>query len=256
VLARFALWALNRSREFGYVSLLGLSQPTTDLGQLLLAIWRREYAAKASRSELFIKFTNLARQRRQRLDKLVREGQAEEDGDEGLSTPRPQPPVVETAPAPTPIVAPLRFSIPNLAPVPPSAPHVGPTPVVPFTGPQSLTELSSEDVLLCSSWLLKRFRRGELGKITLDDIPAPEGSESKRRSISGQRHRPSTSRKPASAAARSRSTSQPTVRHFSTSAFRLPAPPLTSAPSFISNGRSCEMLLPQHRSAQILHMVW
>jgi len=35
----------------------------------------------------------------------------------------------------------------------------------------SLAELSSEEALLCTQWFLKKFRRGELAKLTLDEVP-------------------------------------------------------------------------------------
>ena len=181
VLARFVLWALNRAGELGYLRALDMhmrdsSGPTRDLDKLLMAIWTKHFQHTVSNSKLFHDFTRRASQRRrwqERDEAMQRETeQGEEEAEEGQQQQHQGAGLQdENAPAPF-VIAPLRVPLDDapssatnsaVLPLPSSSSSLPP--------PTSVSQLSSEESLLCTSWLIKRFRRGELGRIMLDDIP-------------------------------------------------------------------------------------
>lgn len=206
VLCRYALYALNRSAEFAYVRELGLPGPTTDVGALLIAVWQKHFQQTVSNSALFKDFARLAQQRRrsdeeesrerermQRQEEDDEEAEEEEDSDGDRRSARVADTDAPTggralphavAPLPSyaldPDAASASHSPAAIAslttPAHPSSPSTSPSTVasIPPSPPQqptSISELSTEESLLCTGWFLKRFRRGELGKIMLDDVP-------------------------------------------------------------------------------------
>ncbi len=206
VLARFALWSLNRAHEFEYVRALDMAGPTTDLPTLLWAVWQKHYAAssgasgarggKGSASGLFRQFSQRARQRRKWAEEHgdeaeEEEGEEEEEQRGERARQQYRNEADEDAHQVTlPQVAPLRFELPGLsraaaaanpgaatydaAAIAAAPSSAAPPPSIESREPLSVAELSSDEAALCTQWFLKRFRRGELGKITLDDIPRTE----------------------------------------------------------------------------------
>jgi hypothetical protein len=193
-LARFALWLLNRHAEFAYVRLAGLEGPTTDLTHLLWAIWNTHYANKNAKGKhggnqqlaLYHSFARAAQQRR-KWEEGEEEGEGEEGPQQGDNaaddTAHPQ--------QPAPAVAPLRFELPPPAAASATAGTATSPPTsaaAPSTSPSasslpprsSLADLSSEEAMLCTQWFLKRFRRGELGKLTLDEVPDERTKQQRR----------------------------------------------------------------------------
>ena len=163
-ICRFMLWSLNRSGQFGYVQHLQphLTQPTNNLGQLLMAVYRAKHSRTVAKSQLFVKFTKLAQERRLALE---REGQPDKDGDDAD---RPNsPPLSHVSPFDS---------------LPPAD--------EPIAAPMTVADLTSEEMALCTSWFIKAFRRGEFGRITLDTVPEDE----KTNSNTNQTHKSKTQR--------------------------------------------------------------
>lgn len=206
VLCRYALYALNRSAEFAYVRELQLAGPTTDVGEVLMAVWRMHFQQTVSNSALFKDFARLAEQRRRsdeeesrdrdRLQRLEDDAEEQEAEEEQVDGERRSARVVD-ADAPTSgralphAVAPLPSYALDPDAASPSTAAAASTPSHSAqsssfsspTGasasasassspqPTSIAELSTEESLLCTGWFLKRFRRGELGKLMLDEVP-------------------------------------------------------------------------------------
>ena len=173
ILARYMLWALNRAGEYTYVNMLGLPGPTADLERILEAVYLKRYAGTTvSNSRLFYEFQRrAARQKREaEREALEREGAEAERRSEGAEAngQSPEREGAEVERTVVPVVAPLR--------VPLDDPH---SPAAPASAAASfassavrpLSNLSSEESLLCTNWFIKAFRRGEFGRMVLDEMP-------------------------------------------------------------------------------------
>ena len=203
VLCRYALYALNRSAEFAYVRELQLSGPTTDVGEVLMAVWRLHFQQTVSNSALFKDFARLAEQRRrsdeeesrdrERLQRLEEDADEEQQAEEGeVDGERRSARVVDAdapsggralphavAPLPSYALDPDAASPAAVASAPShtaqssssSSSTVASSSSSSSPQPTSIAELSTEESLLCTGWFLKRFRRGELGKLMLDEVP-------------------------------------------------------------------------------------
>lgn len=136
-LVRYTLWILNRTQQFGYVQMLHphLAQPTSNLDQLLMAVFRAKHSRTVHKSALF-------REVQQRMKE--NEGRGVEE------------PINELSDSTAAAAAPSSESASSSR-----------------TGPQSIAQLTTEELHLCTSWWIKTFRRGEFGRLVLDHIPAP-----------------------------------------------------------------------------------
>lgn len=166
ILARYMLWALNRAGEYTYVTLLGLAGPTADLERILEAVYLKRYAGTTvSNSRLFYEFQRrAARQKREALREAEeREGAAANDAHQ-----RPEGEEAEVGPAVVPVVAPLRVPLDDPLSAPASAASSSSAAA---SAVRPVSNLSSEESLLCTNWFIKAFRRGELGRMVLDEMP-------------------------------------------------------------------------------------
>lgn len=157
-IVRYSLWLLNRSRQFAYVHHLRpyLEEPTNDLNRLLIAVFRKKHPRVITRSALFKQFEKLTRERLAgpRYDEdghIIREETTTEEANDDDKT------TAET-------------NTQNTTHSPDIPSESMPTPTTPI--PVSIGELTSEELMLCTTWWIRAFRRGELGRLTLDHIPA------------------------------------------------------------------------------------
>lgn len=145
ILVRFMLWSLNRSNHVRYVEHLRpyLNGPTNDLNKLLIAIYRKKHSRVVSKSQLFQQFTKLTHEWRTAT-------QYDEDGN---------------------VIDPARIAARqgNFShDTPPASSSSSSSSDPSGSVPTSIGELTSEELMLCTSWFIKNYRRGAFGRITLD----------------------------------------------------------------------------------------